>query len=178
MATTGQRLENPQTGEYFEFVQTAAQTNGSSSTMKVMVAKGGFKPAMHKHLYQDEKFEVLSGKLTYNLDSKVGIVGPGETVILPKGIPHTHFNAENEDLIMLQTASPAMDFEDFVHALNYHIGKGNIKAGQPPFLQLMVWMNEMKGTTCLASIPVGVQRTLAAILSPIGKIAGYKCYYN
>jgi hypothetical protein len=53
-----------------------------------------------------------------------------------------------------------------------------MKRGQPPFLQLMVWMKELEGKTCVDGIPVGVQRVLAALLAPIGKVMGYRAFYT
>lgn len=179
MPAKGQKLVNPKNGEYFEFFKTAEETGGTSATIRLLLKPGGFKPVMHKHLYQDETFEVISGQLTYVLEGSPPVaIGPGEKVTLPKGVGHTHFNGGNEDLLMHQTATPALDFEPFLEALHYQIVKGNVKAGQPPFLQLMVWMNELEGKSCVANIPVGVQKALAAVLAPLGKLAGYKAFYH
>jgi hypothetical protein len=49
--------------------------------------------------------------------------------------------------------------------------------GQPPFLQVMVWLTDLKSKVYLAAIPVGVQRFLAAVLSPIAKWMGYRAFY-
>lgn len=178
MSLKGQKLINPENGEYFEFVTTVSETQGVYSTLKTLTKKGGFTPVMHKHLLQDETFEVISGQLTYILEEQSPkTLGPGERITLPKGIGHTHFNGGSEDLLMYQTVSPGLDFEPFVQALHYHIVAGNMKSGQPPFLQLMVWMNELEGKTCIAQIPVGIQQALARVLGPVGRLAGYKSFY-
>lgn len=179
MPAKGQKLINPGNGEYFEFYQTAAETGGASSTLRVLIRPGGFTPVLHKHLLQDETFEPISGRLTYIIEGQApATIGPGEKVTLPRGVGHTHYNGGPEDLLMYQSVSPALDFEPFVEALHYHILKGNIKSGQPPFLQLMIWMKELRGKTCVASIPVGVQRALAGLLAPVGKWAGYRVFYS
>lgn len=179
MSRKGQKLINPENGEYFEFVKTTEETGGASSTLKTLVRNGGFKPVLHKHLLQDESFEVISGYLTYMLEGQPPVtIGPGETITLPRGVGHTHYNGGDEDLLMYQTVSPALDFEPFVEALHRHIVNGNMKSGQPPFLQLMVWMNDLQGKTCIADIPVGIQKVLAALLAPVGKLAGYRAFYN
>lgn len=175
----GTKLVNPENGEYFEFVQTADDTGGAFSTIKVLLKKGGFKPVMHRHLSQDESLEVISGQLTYILEGQAPVtLGPGEKVTLPRGVGHTHFNDSDTDLLMFQTVSPALDFEPFIIALRHQVLKGNVKKGQPPFLQLMVWMNDLEGKSCVANIPVGLQKVLAGILAPIGKLAGYKAFYS
>jgi quercetin dioxygenase-like cupin family protein len=179
MATKAQILTNPETGEYFEFVETATETGGACTTLKVLIKKGGFKPVMHKHLLQDESFEVISGQLTYVLEGQPPkTIGPGEKVTLPKGVGHTHYNDGDVDLLMYQSVSPSLDFEPFVEALHHHMLQGSLKEGQPPFLQLMVWMKEMEGKTCVASIPLGIQFFLASILAPLGKWMGYRAFYS
>lgn len=179
MPAKGHRLVNPENGEYFEFFRTAADTHGAYSTLQVLIKPGGFTPVMHKHLLQDETFEPISGKLTYIIEGQEPVtIGPGEKALLPRGLGHTHFNGGTEPLLMYQTVSPALDFEPFVEALHRHIVKGNMKKGQPPFLQLMVWMKEMEGKTCVANIPLGVQKVLANLLTPVAKWAGYKAFYN
>ncbi len=178
MSYKGKVFTNPNTGEYFEFISTSDETGGQYSTLKVLIKSGGFKPVLHKHLYQTEDFEVISGRLSYIVGDKQGSIGPGEKISMPKGVPHTHFNAEAEDLIMYQRASPALDFEPFVASFSHLINTGRVPNGQPPFLQLMLWMNHMQGKTCIANIPIGVQKLLAAVLSPVGKLAGYKVFYE
>ena len=64
MPRKGQVIANPATGEYVEFIETAAETNGAYTRIKVKVIAGGFKPVMHLHSNTDETFEVISGKLT------------------------------------------------------------------------------------------------------------------
>ena len=178
MTTKGQKLVNPENGEFFEYFNTAAETGGTKATIRVLIKKGGFKPVMHKHLQQDETFEVISGRLTYQLVGQPPVsIGPGETITLPKGVGHTHYNDGEEDLLMYQTAAPALDFEPFIAALHHNIIRGNMKKGQPPFLQLMVWMRELQGKTCVADIPVGVQKVIASLLAPLGKWSGYKTFY-
>lgn len=178
MALKGQKLVHPQSGEYFEFHRTAAETGGESTTLKVLIKPGGFKPAMHRHLCQDEVFEVISGRLTCEMGRGARFeVGPGERVVLPKALAHTHYNAGPEDLVAYQTASPALDFEPFVEALHYQTARGRVNKGHPPFLQLMVWMQELQGKTCVAYLPLGLQQALARVLAPLGRWMGYRAFY-
>jgi len=70
MPNKGQILRNPDTGDVYEFIETAKDTGGKSMTLKLtLMAKGELVPN-HFHVLQDEQFEVLSGKLTIWLDGK------------------------------------------------------------------------------------------------------------
>jgi hypothetical protein len=78
----------------------------------------------------------------------------------------------NRDMVMLLTAPPAPDIEPFVEALHLNNNHGLVKNGLPSFLQLMVWMNEMKGKTCMADLPVGIQKFLVIVLAPTRHLRG------
>jgi quercetin dioxygenase-like cupin family protein len=177
MAQKGQIMDCPETGETFEMVETAQETGGRYTRMKVTLQPGSLKPVMHLHESGDETFEVISGKLSYQLGQQQGIIGPGEKVWLPKGIPHTHYNAENEPLVVYQTIAPALDFEVFIETFCGLLNDGRFKNGQPPFLQIMLWIQTLQSKTFLAAIPVGVQKTLALLLTPPALLLGYRKTY-
>jgi len=177
MAYKGQIMNCPQTGETFEFVETSEMTGGKHVRLKVTLLPGSLQPVMHLHESGDEIFEVIAGKLTYRLDGRQGVIGPGEKILLPKGVPHTHYNAENEPLVVFQTVAPALDFEVFIENFCGLLNDGKFSKGQPPFLQVMVWIQTLKTKTFLASIPVGVQKTLACLLTPAALVAGYRKSY-
>lgn len=177
MAYKGQIMDCLQTGETFEIATTAQETGGAYTRMKITLQPGSLKPAMHLHESGDETFEVISGKLTYQLGAQQGVIGPGEKIVLPKGVPHTHYNAENEPLVAYQTISPALDFEVFIETFCGLLNDGRFKNGQPPFLQIMLWIQTLKAKTFLAVIPVGVQKALAFVLTPVALLLGYRKTY-
>lgn len=177
MAYKGQIMDCPQTGETFEIVETAQESGGAYTRMKITLQPGSLKPVMHLHESGDETFEVISGKMTYRVGTQQGLIGPGEKVTLPKGGPHTHYNAENEPLIAYQTISPALDFEVFIETFCGLLNDGRFKKGQPPFLQIMVWIRTLQTKTFLAAVPVGVQKALALLLTPVALLLGYRKSY-
>lgn len=167
----------PETGETFEMVETSRETGGRYTRMKVTLQPGSLQPVMHLHESGDETFEVISGKMSYQLGKQQGVIGPGEKILLPKGIPHTHYNAEKEPLVVYQTVSPSLDFEVFIETFCGLLNDGRFRNGQPPFLQIMVWIQTLQSKTFLASIPVGVQKALAFILTPTAFLLGYRKSY-
>jgi hypothetical protein len=106
-------------------------------------------------------------------------VGPGETVTLPKGVPHTHYNGEtNEDLVMLQSLTPALDAEYLIDSILGLTKDKKILNGNPKFLQVMVWLRHYQARTYLATVPVAVQNFLAFLLAPVARWRGYKAAYK
>jgi quercetin dioxygenase-like cupin family protein len=66
---------------------------------------------LHVHQVDDEGFYVLEGRLTLWVGDDVHVVGPGESVFAPHGVPHTV--RVDEDARWLLTSTPA-GFEAFV----------------------------------------------------------------
>ena len=178
MAQKGQIIHNPRTGEYVEFMETAADTNGAYSRIKIKVMPGGFKPVMHMHTTMDETFEVISGKLVYQTDGKTRAIGPGESITLPKGKVHTYYNGSDGVLLMYQKFTPSLDVDLFLENLFGLDAEGKVPKGQPAFLQLMVWGKALQSKTYIASIPIAIQKMLTFLLAPLGRLKGYKVAYK
>lgn len=178
MPFQGQVITNPRTGEYIEFVETANETKGAYSRIKIKVVAGGFKPVLHLHTTTDETFEVISGRLTYILNDEKKDIGAGSMVTLPKGIPHTHYNDGGEDLVMYQSFAPSLDIDLFLENLFGLDAEGKVPNGQCAFLQLMVWGKTLRTKSYIASVPIGIQKILSYLLAPIGRLMGYKAAYQ
>jgi mannose-6-phosphate isomerase-like protein (cupin superfamily) len=179
MAFKGQIFENTKTGEVVEFIETSSETNGNYTRFKVCLRQGGGFKVKHFHANADEHFHVLKGTLSYYFEGKIHELKVGESITLKKMESHSHFNAHQEDLVMIQTISPSLDIDDFLHTL-FEMAVNNKldKNGQPPFLQVMLWINEMKSKTYLSTVPKFVQDTLASLLGPIAKRLGYRTFYK
>lgn len=177
MAKKGQVMTNPANGNCIEWLEISEETNGKHIRFKWTMKQGGLNPVEHLHATQDETFEVLSGKLSYTCEDKSGVVTEGEKLVLPKGIRHRHSNGNAGDTIVIQTVSPALDSEIVIETLYGLSVEGRVPGGQPPLLQVMVWLRSMKSKTYLASIPKAVQDGLSFVLAPIGRLLGYRASY-
>ncbi|HJY64092.1 MAG TPA: cupin domain-containing protein [Ignavibacteria bacterium] len=171
-------IKDTKTGDTFERTVSSEDTGGKYSTVKLTLKPGGFKPVIHYHAVQDESFEVISGKLTYILNSRQGAISSGEKITLPMGVPHTHYNNENEDLVINQTVSPSLDFDLFSDTIFGLASEGKLRKGTPGLLQVMMMIKKLESKTYLAAIPRSVQNALAVILFPAGKLFGKKAVYK
>lgn len=61
----------------------------------------------HVHPTQDEHIYVLDGVFTLYLDGQWEKAGPGDTVLMPKGLPHAYYNKGDGDARALFWVSPA-----------------------------------------------------------------------
>ena len=79
MAYPGQVLHNPASGERITFRETAAQTEGELLAIDLQLPPGGRVPGgLHRHPRQEERFEVVSGRMRFRSGRKTIVAGPGE----------------------------------------------------------------------------------------------------
>lgn len=178
MPNAGQILQNPNTGDVYEFLETAKDTNGERMTLKLTLKTKGELVPNHFHVLQDESFEVLSGKLTIWLDGKTQTLVAGDKITLPKNVPHNHFNNDDETVTFLQTVTPALDFEYLLENLIGLSIDGKMPNGKAGLVQELVTLKYLDSKSYLAAIPVGVQKLLMNIVGPIARLLGYRAIYK
>ena len=101
------------------------------------VAPHGDMPPLHVHRDAEECFTVLEGELELYVGDALLRVGPGESTVAPRGVPHTYRVASGEPVRMLVTSSPA-GFASFVLASSDEAeGDGLPPEGRPVDLALL-----------------------------------------
>lgn len=70
----------------------------------------GDSPPLHVHRNEDEVFHILEGRLRFQIDGHERVAAAGETVIAPKGLPHT-FRVESAEGARTLTVTRGSDFE-------------------------------------------------------------------
>jgi len=80
-----------------------AQSNGQL----VKIAKGSGELVWHQHENEDELFLVFKGRLTLQLRDGNIELSPGEMYVVPKGIEHCPYAAEDTHFMMIEPASTA-----------------------------------------------------------------------
>jgi quercetin dioxygenase-like cupin family protein len=178
MPSKGQILINTESGDQYEFIETAQDTKGSRVTVKATVKSKGKLVPNHFHVSQDETFEILSGCLTLWLEGEEKTIKPGEQFTLPKGIPHNHYNNSDEEVVYLHRVEPAMDFDYFLENLVGLASDGKSKGGSFGLVQELVTLRYLEGKTYLADMPLGIQKLLMQIVGPIGRLLGYRAVYK
>lgn len=178
MPKKGQILTNPDTGDIYEFLETAKDTNGQRITLKLTLKSKGKLVPNHFHALQDEHFEVVSGNLTILLDGKIQILTPGKKITLPKNKPHNHYNADDEPLVYIQSVTPALDFDYLLENIIGLTIDGKMPNGKAGLVQELVTLKYLDSKSYLASIPQGPQKLLMNLVGPIGRLFGYRAIYR
>ena len=72
----------------------------NDSHVKLAKVRGEF--VWHQHADEDEMFLVLGGTLTIELREGSVTLGPGEMVVIPKGVEHRPVAAEEVHLMLIE----------------------------------------------------------------------------
>ena len=111
MAYAGQTLENPVSGEKITFIQTAADTDGELLEIELELSPDGAVPGAHIHPEQEERFEIVEGKMAFRMGLKKIVAGPGDVVTVPAGKIHAFKNAGDETAKVRVQVRPALQME-------------------------------------------------------------------
>jgi mannose-6-phosphate isomerase-like protein (cupin superfamily) len=88
----------------FEFLVPSEATGGRLSAF-ISTLPEGFSPPRHVHTREDEVFHVLDGDVSFDLDGRRLLAGPGTSVYMPRGVPHT-FRIESPVARLLGVIAP------------------------------------------------------------------------
>jgi quercetin dioxygenase-like cupin family protein len=180
VASVGQAIENPINGERITWVETAGSTSGELLAFDLQLRPGAAVAAEHRHVKQEERFTVRSGKIGLEIEGEVRELLPGDDeVSVAAGVPHRWWNrGENEALVRVELR-PALDTETFFESFFglARDGKTNDK-GIPGLLQIAVAFRDL-GDSCpsLTKPPPRIQRLVFAALAPLGRMAGRRAVY-
>jgi mannose-6-phosphate isomerase-like protein (cupin superfamily) len=162
MARTGQTIESPKIGQTITFVATGSDTDGAELVIEALMKPGAFMPP-HRHLHQDETFEVLSGTGSFVVAGKRVTATAGESVHIPAGTAHRFKNRSGEDVTVRATMRPALRTEDVFERLFTLGAQGKVnRLGAPSPLETARLVREFRDEFFyLAPLPIAVQRILA-----------------
>lgn len=106
----GLPLQRP--GSTLAFKVTPQETGGRLLMVEhTNLVRGG--PPLHKHLEQEEWFRVEEGQVLFQVGEKRVQLGPGESLLAPRMIPHTFTHVGDKPVRLLIAFSPAGRMEEF-----------------------------------------------------------------
>jgi len=73
----------------------------------------GDSPPLHVHDNEDEVFHIISGQVRFTIDGQIVEASAGDTLVAPKGVPHTYCVDSAEGARFL-TVTAHRDFEAMV----------------------------------------------------------------
>jgi mannose-6-phosphate isomerase-like protein (cupin superfamily) len=94
-------------GSRMRVLATGAETGGAFTLLENTLQPGMAPPPLHVHHQQDEVTFVLQGALRCQLGDRTIVLGPGEHLVRPRGVPHTVGNAGTTPVTFLEISTPA-----------------------------------------------------------------------
>src|SRR5579863_2754431 len=77
--------------------------SASGSSFSIHEWRGSGPATLHVHRSDDEAWHVLEGQLTFRYADRTESAGPGTTVFLPAGVPHTYSAAAGARYLIVLT---------------------------------------------------------------------------
>jgi quercetin dioxygenase-like cupin family protein len=174
----GDRFENPATRETGRIVTGAADTDGRYMQSETRVRPGGAVSVAHRHRECTERFEVLEGELTLQIDGRTRTLIAGEQVTIAPGTAHHYANTSGADVVFRFDVWPAARFEAMVVTLFALATEGRTDAkGRPSPLQMAVILDEYDDVLELAGPPRWLARPAIGALARLGRARGLRASY-
>jgi len=89
---------------------------GAYGVVRLVVPRGDASPR-HVHTREDEVFVVVSGRLAVTVADREHVLGPGDSVTGPVGVPHAYRVVGDEPARFLVVVVPG-GFEQAFHAMD------------------------------------------------------------
>lgn len=174
MAHAGQHMFNPSTGQRTVFHQTAADTDGALLQLEWMGATGWRAGPKHVHRRQEERFEVLEGRIRSYVDGQERVHETGDVLAVPPGATHTVWNDADGPVRLLVEFRPALASETVLETLAALAAMGRTRADGVPrnLLDLALVVHDYEDEIYLERPPLFVQRAVFGPLAWLGRRLG------
>lgn len=142
---------------------TIGTASDGSAVMEAVLEPGARVPP-HRHLGQDERFEVLEGRATMRLGRRRLDLEGGETLEVPAGVGHAVRNAGAEPLRLSARLSPGLRAAEFFTDLYQEADAGHVTPGGIPSPGAFARLARKYGDELpwLPVLPLWLQRRVAA----------------
>jgi quercetin dioxygenase-like cupin family protein len=178
MSRRGQVFENPVTKERAVVLTDPLNHPDRVLVSHLYVQPGGRVVAEHFHPTLTERFHVLAGQIGFLINGETSVLGPGESAEIPIGARHDWWQVGDEESQAIVEVDPGDRFIEIVGTIFglARDGKTNDK-GLPDPLQLAVTASAYRDVVVFTSPPPALQRTMFAVLAPLGRALGRQPFY-
>jgi mannose-6-phosphate isomerase-like protein (cupin superfamily) len=143
---------------------------GDVLRIEIRTEPGGGVLADHVHPRLEERYEVLEGEVTFRVDGKVVVTGPGGRVVVAPGVRHSFENSGSDTAHLEVEADPAIQLRESIEEGASLAQTEKLTAtGKPRSLHALIELaalaHRYRETVILTSPPPAVQRLLFPLLA-------------
>jgi quercetin dioxygenase-like cupin family protein len=159
------RVDDPLFKQSYEFSR-----DGETLRIEMWTEPGGGVRAEHVHPVLEERYHVLEGEVTLNIDGESKRLGPGERAVVPPGVRHSFENTGERAAHLVAEAEPAQQLRESIEE-GARLGRTErfSDSGSPRSFRALVeaaaLAERYRDTVVLTSPPRFVQRILFPLLS-------------
>jgi quercetin dioxygenase-like cupin family protein len=141
------------------------ETDTDGAAVMEAVLEPGARVPLHRHLAQDERFEIRDGAARFRLGLRVLQLRPGDTVQVPAGQAHAVRNAGSVALVLTARLTPARRSAEFFADLFAEADAGHVSRGGRPSPAALARLARKYGDDLpwLPVVPVRWQRLVARL---------------
>jgi len=179
MIKKGDTIVSVRTGQKMTFLETWAETNGTQLKIDCVSPVTTEREKLHYHPHQENRFTILEGNLLFMIDGEEKLAKVGDVISIPKNIPHSFYNSGNTDARYIQEFFPALKIDHLFETFFALARDGKLnKGGAPNIFRSSLILLHFKNEIRLAQPSWTLQKIFFILLSPIGKLMGYKAFYQ
>lgn len=163
------RLENRHTGEVLEMRRRRAD-GGLFLELRGTLPPREEGPPLHIHFDEDETGTVTAGTLSAEVGGRRVDAGPGESLTLPRGVPHRWWNEGEVPLAFGGDVRPVVDLDRYLQAVFEVVNAG--PRGRPPLFYMAHVVLRHRRTQAVLVMPRLLQAVVFRVAVLLGTLFG------
>jgi hypothetical protein len=144
------------------------------------VQPGTYIVRSHIHPNQEERFVVLEGQYGWKIGRETGVSGPGTTLVCPRGVAHSQWNAGDAPMRIYYEHRPALASAEIFFETQFGLSRdGKLSpTGDFNVLQAAALLEVVSDFIRPESPPVFAQDFIFKPLAVVAKWLGYRARYD
>jgi mannose-6-phosphate isomerase-like protein (cupin superfamily) len=156
-------------------VDVEASASGELLRAEAVVQPGGGGGPLHRHRFQEERFEILEGEIVGRIGRTRRRVRAGETFLVPPDAPHTFTVETDQPARIITEFRPGMRLAEFFMQIFWLADHGHIdaKGRIHPLQAAMLARAYPQEFFYLPTMPASLQQAIARPLAALARKRGY-----
>jgi mannose-6-phosphate isomerase-like protein (cupin superfamily) len=172
-------FSNPATGESIQFTEAPQDAGEDLLRLNWRSMPGGW-ITEHVHPNQEERFAITAGQAHFTIGGEQRVVGPGETLVIPIGVPHSQSNPGSVAVEGVVELRPALHTKQMFEAFAGLSSEGKTTSRGAPKnpLQLAATCWHFRDESRATAPPVRIQNLILPPLAALAKLFGVRAYHD
>lgn len=179
MTKQGDIIVNHRTGQQMTFLKTGAETEGSLLQIDCYSPVTLLREPEHIHPFQENRFRIISGELTFSVNGQEKTVSAGDSISVPKNVPHRFWNSGKIEARYIQEFAPAMKIDQLFQTFFALSRDSKLnESGIPNIFHASLIMLAHKNEIRLTKPSWTLQKLAFKTLAPFALLFGFRSHYS